>query len=125
MSEASNRYRLLENVLLQGTAGGWLDDPKRESLLNEMDGVWWRMTEAERAAADQRPVRIASESVPLVLSTTRSGESGAPPAERSVSTAGMTVSAVAVYGRSFARYPSTDVTGGVRFRAPRQPERAG
>lgn len=53
---AGIEYFRLEEELLSGRSLETLDEAAEDALLDAMDGPWWRMTDDERAEADQRPV---------------------------------------------------------------------
>jgi hypothetical protein len=46
------RYRELTQRLLEAEAWGTLSEAEEDALRNDMDSIWWAMTEVERDEAD-------------------------------------------------------------------------
>ena len=68
MSPAAERYHQLTRVLIEGRALRLLSEQAEDSLLDEMDDLWWRMTPDEHAEADRwlEGVRLgARDELPL------------------------------------------------------------
>lgn len=53
MSPTAERYRQLTRRLLEARAWHHWSEEQETSLLDEMDSVWWQLTQDERAEADQ------------------------------------------------------------------------
>jgi len=70
---AGTEYAHLERLLLVGRALRTLSERDEERLLEAMDVLWWRMTDDERAEADERPV-AAIEGTPVDLGLDRDPE---------------------------------------------------
>lgn len=82
MSPTAQRYFAIEQEILWGRAHGRLTEDTDDSLLEESDALWLRMTEDERAVADARGrVYTAIETVaelPVRDTPVRIGGSEAP-----------------------------------------------
>lgn len=52
MTQTMTRYRALLERLLQGRDGGSLTQQREDAMLDEMDELWWKMTEDERKSLD-------------------------------------------------------------------------
>jgi hypothetical protein len=55
MTQAAHKYGGLLRRYVEGLDGGSLTQEQEESILDEMDGLWWEMTEEEREAVDAPP----------------------------------------------------------------------
>jgi hypothetical protein len=55
MTDAAHRYNALLERLLQGRDGGSLTQEVEESILDEMDDLWWSMSEEDRISLDMPP----------------------------------------------------------------------
>lgn len=54
MTSAASQYEELQKSILRGRALGTLPEEAEDSLLEQMDDLWWEMTEEERREADRR-----------------------------------------------------------------------
>lgn len=52
MTQAAHKYGALLRRYVEGLDGGSLTQAQEDSLLEEMDDLWWQMTEEERDAVD-------------------------------------------------------------------------
>lgn len=59
-SEAGRRQLHLENRLSVGRADDSLTEGEQDAILDEMDGLWVRMTEDERQQCNERAAKIAA-----------------------------------------------------------------
>ena len=56
---AAHRYELLQTLLLRARALGTASEPQLDALLDEMDSVWYAMTQDQQRAADERAASLA------------------------------------------------------------------
>lgn len=54
-------YRILELRLLNGRVNGTISEAKDDELLEEMDDLWWKLTEEEQVRANKRTAQFLSE----------------------------------------------------------------
>jgi hypothetical protein len=54
MTVAADRYRQLDDRLVNGRAADTLSDEEDDAILDEMEPLWWEMTGDERAEARER-----------------------------------------------------------------------
>ncbi|WP_437317596.1 hypothetical protein [Sorangium sp. So ce385] len=70
MSEALERYRLLENELVRIR---WihrgLESPEEDDILEKMDAAWSRLSAEEQVAVGAEPVRSILRESPLLTRT--------------------------------------------------------
>jgi hypothetical protein len=55
MTDAAHRYNALLERLIQGRDGASLTEESEDELLDEMDTLYWQMTDEEREALDAPP----------------------------------------------------------------------